>query len=244
LKKFTLKLFLICSIFLILISTFTVFSFASSSVYLKNDEIFINVSDYYTGTYKNFEGSQWTYYENCKVILPTVEELSDFKYYCLVTNNGEFSLYLSTTPIIVSNYDDNNYRLSTEQSSGRMCEFIISPYKSSLAQDYYTLDDNIIVLNIDNYIANRGKIPTVTNYDYCEKNFIFSTYDILLSDTQDVVFQAAPQEGELTTIAKSIDFSTVLAEILGILPMTLLVLIGILSLMKAIKLLLQMLRKA
>lgn len=66
--------------------------------------------------------------------------------------------------------------------------------------------------------------------------------------TDEVVFQGAPQETmnpvELTTIAKSIDFSAVVMEVLGILPILLVIVIGLLALRKAIQLLFQMLQKA
>lgn len=58
------------------------------------------------------------------------------------------------------------------------------------------------------------------------------------------VFQPAPQEGELVKATKSIDFLEVLQEILGILPIILLIVIGLLGLRKAINLIFQMLRKA
>ena len=59
-----------------------------------------------------------------------------------------------------------------------------------------------------------------------------------------VVFQGAPQEGAIATIAKSIDFSGVLAEVLKMLPTILIVLIGLIALMKAIKLLYSTFRSA
>lgn len=58
------------------------------------------------------------------------------------------------------------------------------------------------------------------------------------------VFQAAPQEGELAKVTKSIDFLEVLQEILGILPIILLIVIGLLALRKAIQVILSLLRQA
>lgn len=58
------------------------------------------------------------------------------------------------------------------------------------------------------------------------------------------VFLAAKEPSQLTTIAKSMDFLAVIKEVLGILPMILVVLIGLLSLRKAIQLMLKMLHQA
>lgn len=74
--------------------------------------------------------------------------------------------------------------------------------------------------------------------------FTYANYDVLNRDSNDVVFPEAPQEGAIATIAKSIDFSGVLAEVLKMLPIILIVLIGLIALMKAIKLLYSIFRNA
>lgn len=70
------------------------------------------------------------------------------------------------------------------------------------------------------------------------------TNTIIKDEEGNVVFPQAPQEGAIATIAKSIDFSGVLAEVLKMLPIILIVLIGLIALMKAIKLLYSIFRNA
>lgn len=75
--------------------------------------------------------------------------------------------------------------------------------------------------------------------------FTYANYDVLNRDSNDVVFPQAPQEGAtIAGLMTSIDFSMVLAEVLKMLPTILIVLIGLIALMKAIKLLYSIFRNA
>ena len=126
---------------------------------------------------------------------------------------------------------------------------------------------NITSNDVENYKNGVGGSTqfTLGRYEGAKDVMLYSSKDVYSfvydKETDDfvhndtvVVFQGAPQEEEqnqeqsqgtqLSMITKSIDFSTVLAEVLGILPMILLMVIGLLSLMKAIRVLLQMLQKA
>ena len=108
----------------------------------------------------------------------------------------------------------------------------------------------------------QGKFPYPVS-DFSSSRFEFDedigdnylcTTDIYLMDVDDngeyclnkdkKVFLAAKEPSQLTTIAKSMDFLAVIKEILGILPMILVVLIGLLALMKAIREIFRMLQKA
>ena len=90
---------------------------------------------------------------------------------------------------------------------------------------------------------------TVVNGMGLQKSVYYS-YDIFKYDvdnnklTNETVFRKAKEPTQLITIAQSMDFLAVIKEILGILPMILVVLIGLLSLRKAIQLMLKMLHQA
>lgn len=108
----------------------------------------------------------------------------------------------------------------------------------------------------------QGKFPypvsdfSSSSFDFAEDigdNYLCTT-DIYLMEVDDngeyclnkdkKVFLAAKEPSQLTTIAKSMDFLAVIKEVLGILPTILAVLIGLLSLRKAIQLMLKMLHQA
>ena len=77
-----------------------------------------------------------------------------------------------------------------------------------------------------------------------DKSYYCSAPIYNYEDLSTVVFQKAKEPTILTPIVKSMDFLAVIQEILGILPIVLAILIGLLSLMKAIRLILRMLRQA
>lgn len=81
----------------------------------------------------------------------------------------------------------------------------------------------------------------VNNYEVC-----YANYDVHDIYTGNLLFQGAPQEealaGAVTSAVKLIDFSTVLQEVLEMLPIILLILIGLIALMKAINLLFSIFR--
>lgn len=77
-----------------------------------------------------------------------------------------------------------------------------------------------------------------------DKSYYCSAPVYNYEDLSTVVFQKAKEPTILTPIVKSMDFLAVIQEVLGILPIVLAILIGLLSLMKAIRLILRMLRQA
>ena len=85
-------------------------------------------------------------------------------------------------------------------------------------------------------------------YNSGSYKIIYSNEDIIYNNPENneekTLFQKAKEPTQLTTIAKSMDFLAVIKEILGILPMILVVLIGLLALMKAIREIFRMLQKA
>lgn len=217
-KNLTLKLFIIFAIFFVFVFSLSICSFAD------NEEIsyldFNNVTRSFTlsKTITNFKYVLFTY-KNMNNTTAVTIYMTDFEFYFNENDNCFYSL---------DNESHDVYYLS-----------------DMLATDQQNINfqNKINTYPIDKFLRSSWDCISGSSTSDGLVNVVYSNYNIKNKDGN-VVFQAAPQEGELTTIAKSIDFSTVLAEILGILPMTLLVLIGILSLMKAIKLLLQTLRKA
>ena len=87
--------------------------------------------------------------------------------------------------------------------------------------------------------SNSSGVELVSDKSYYCSAPIYN-YD----DLSTVVFQKAKEPTILTPIVKSMDFLAVIQEVLGILPIVLAILIGLLSLMKAIRLILRMLRQA
>lgn len=108
--------------------------------------------------------------------------------------------------------------------------------RSMVKYDYYYLTTSLVWQRVTTSDASGyyfdGGIVTYYSSE--------SIYDL----DGNLVFQVAPQEGELITIVNSIDFLEVMAEVLVILPILLVVVIGLLALRKGIRLLFQMLRKA
>lgn len=108
-------------------------------------------------------------------------------------------------------------------------------YKYPSTKFNYTID-----LSSDSIYSSYN--PSTSPYVMVLSNVLYSNANI--NDVNgNQVFLPAPQEGELVKVTKSISFLEVFQEILGILPIILLIVIGLLGLRKAINLIFQMLRK-
>ena len=117
-----------------------------------------------------------------------------------------------------------HYSLSSQTYQGKF-PYSVSDFSSSGFVSNEDIGDNYLCTT-DIYLMSVDD-----NGEYCLNN-------------DKKVFLAAKEPSQLTTIAKSMDFLAVIKEVLGILPMILVVLIGLLSLRKAIQLMLKMLHQA
>lgn len=146
---------------------------------------------------------------------------SYFNSFSIDGNNIVFSLKNVDLPFSVWNSNDATYRYMWFNTSYANGDWNMDNRIVSAGQTYYRITDSA---------------PHV----------VHSPIDIYDNNEQ-LVFQAAPQEGEqtiLSTIATSTEFLPVMTEVLTILPILLVALISYLSLRKAIQILFQLLGNA
>lgn len=183
-----------------------------------------------TGSFTNSDGITVNY---------TTNDVFDTEYYFMayayITGGVTFVYYyISYVPFILDGY------YLTYAGAHGYDHF--SPYSYDVTVDWSSL-------SIENYslsaTPHKWKIPDCTS-----GRLVYSNHDITDS-SGNVVFQVAPQEETqeeletmLTSTMKSVDFSQVMTELLGILPIVLLTLILLIALMKAIRLLFRVLRQA
>lgn len=160
-----------------------------------------------------------------------------YKYVLIITSMGN---YYPCSRVLFSNY-----------------ELYYNPLNGSLyaSGEFYYKDFDFVKTNFKDISSlTESDFEHYTNpYAFIPNTFLsgvggkgvtcHSTFDVYSYDKNngkgDLVFQAAPQK-----VGLSINFSEVITNYLTILPAILITLIGILSLRKTIRLLLQMLRKA
>ena len=164
--------------------------------------------------------------------------LEDGKNYFLVRNLNDSSLSVY--------YYDSTFKMVKNQQGG-------SFYFNLFGYDGEMITGNYIHGLTYNSSLELTKDKWTGGIAYQDYLVYSSNVDILDSEGN-LVFQVAPQvtpeepeevvQVELAPLMTSIEFSAVMSEVLGILPILLAVVIGLLALRKAIKLLSQMLHQA
>ena len=225
-KKLCMKMFIIFASFFMLIILCNSNVFAAENNYTFHDLYFDK-----DVTIKNFE--------------PISE---DYKYYfVLCSDRGSsssggynkcvfYQIAFSTAPFVYHK----------EESSGNGDSAVFSTEGSSysyLLQNYDVRFNSSYNLKDESY-SKPGVWFTTLSVPTNIERICLSNHDIVDKVTGETVFQKAKEPGQLTTIVQSMDFLAVIKEVLGILPMILVVLIGLLSLRKVIQLMLKMLHQA
>ena len=225
-KKLCMKMFSIFASFFMLFILCNSNVFAAENNYTFHDPYFDK-----DVTIKNFE--------------PISE---DYKYYfVLCSDRGSsssggynkcvfYQIAFSTAPFVYHK----------EESSGNGDSAVFSTEGSSysyLLQNYDVRFNSSYNLKDESY-SKPGVWFTTLSVPTNIERICLSNHDIVDKVTGETVFQKAKEPGQLTTIVQSMDFLAVIKEVLGILPMILVVLIGLLSLRKVIQLMLKMLHQA
>lgn len=215
-KKLSLKLFIIFSF------TFLLFILSNSNVYASVNVDF-NGSSYVLPDLPDFPSNgiyifRLAYADNIELIFfPKID--------CFIQNRQNENDFI----ILVPN-DITVLRWVTRKSNS---------YKSweegTSVSSFYTLNSTV-------YPDYAGRTYFSS---YAKAYMMYSSVDIVLDDTNETVFQVAPAvTGQIATKITSVDFSMVLLEVLGLLPMILVIVIGLIALMKAIKLLFSIFQNA
>lgn len=179
--------------------------------------------------------------DNMTFIIP--DEMSSYEYKLIFytygkQENGQYyftKVFLySDSPISII---DNPYASDMKYCISESNNFFGYSSNGSTWSDLSSI--NTIDLSVLDFKQSDRFTLKISGYNI---SFVYSSHDIKDSDGN-VVFQAAPQEGELAPTIKSINFLEVVKEVLAILPIILLTVIGLLALRKAIRLILKMLHQ-
>lgn len=199
-------------------------------------------------------------YEDNNYTVGIPSALQDYKYhFCLLQDWGtSYDLYMfgADSPFIftqashpTSDYSKYVYIATKDRSSFKYYQTRVS--KSTIKECVNSFIDNSFEQYIDMTYVDGNGVPAqglFIPYNSGAYKIIYSNEDIVYNNPENneekTLFQKAKEPSQLTTIAKSMDFLAVIKEVLGILPMILVVLIGLLSLRKAIQLMLKMLHQA
>lgn len=225
-KKLCIKMFIIFASF------FMLFILSNSNVFAaENDYTFHDPYFDKDVTIKNFE--------------PISE---DYKYhFVLCSDRGPsssggynkcvfYEIAFSTAPFVYHKEESSVYGDSAVFSTeGSSYSYLLQNYDTSFKSSYNLKDESY---------SKPGVWFTTLSVATNIEHICVSNHDIVDKVTGETVFQKAKEPSQLTTIAQSMDFLAVIKEVLGILPTILAVLIGLLSLRKAIQLMLKMLHQA
>lgn len=225
-KKLCIKMFIIFASF------FMLFILSNSNVFAaENDYTFHDPYFDKDVTIKNFE--------------PISE---DYKYhFVLCSDRGSsssggynkcvfYEIVFSTAPFVYHKEESSVYGDSAVFSTeGSSYVYTLQNYDTSFHSSYNLKDESY---------SKPGVYYTTLSCYLRINHTCISNHDVVDKVTGETVFQKAKEPSQLTTIAQSMDFLAVIKEVLGILPTILAVLIGLLSLRKAIQLMLKMLHQA
>lgn len=224
-KKLCIKMFIIFASFFVLFILSNSNVFAAENDYTFHDPYFDK-----DVTIKNFKPISEDY--KYHIVLCTDEGSSSAGGYKKYVS---YKIAFSTAPIVCyeySNVDGKGLEFSTKGSS---YWYLLQNYDFGFKSSFDLKDESY---------SKPGVWASIVNSSVNRKYTCISNHDVVDKDTGKTVFQKAKEPSQLTIIAKSMDFLAVIKEILGILPMILVVLIGLLSLRKAIQLMLKMLHQA
>ena len=177
------------------------------------------------------------------------DTLKNYKYIYMFSdsrfNDDWFGLtsIITNDELIITDYSGGMLYFDFKDGENHPCYYFSS--NGSYFANFTKNNDYTMTIYGSRFSSNNSlpkKYCTCTKID---NNYALYSNTELKNKNGDVVFQVAPQVEELTsTIAISTDYSMVLMEILGILPIVLVVVIGLLALRKAIQLLSTMLHHA
>lgn len=224
-KKLCIKMFIVFASF------FMVFILSNSNVFAaENDYTFHDPYFDKDVTIKNFKPISEDY--KYHIVLCTDEGSSSAGGYKKYVS---YQIAFSTAPVVCyeySNVDGKGLEFSTKGSS---YSYLLQNYDFGFKSSFDLKDESY---------GKPGVWASIFHPTMHREYTCISNHDVVDKDTGKTVFQKAKEPSQLTIIAKSMDFLAVIKEILGILPMILVVLIGLLSLRKAIQLMLKMLHQA
>lgn len=209
----------------------------------------------YSMRYKNkvvyFDSLNWS-----KDISNTIGDLHLFIFttpYRSPSTPAKYSIdfYVSNTPNVYFKFENNKLEISTTDGTCVCCSVGLSGRDTDLVtlENIFGrgLEDNVKELNKSSDTSYYRSIDYSFSLDKSE--FLFAgDMNVIDKSTNDLLFQGASQELAKTTMIStqitSVDFSQVLQEVLQTLLIALPVVILVIALMKAIKLLFQVLRSA
>ena len=230
-KKLCIRMFIIFASFFVLFI-------------LSNSNVFASSNKSVDFTYDN---------NNYTVAIPS--GLQDYKYhFCLLQDWGtSYDLYMfgADSPFIFTQASNREYVYIASKDKSSFKDYRTKSSKKTIKECVNSFIDNSFEQYIDMTFVDGNGVPSqglFIQYNSGSYKIIYSNEDIIYNNPENneekTLFQKAKEPTQLTTIAKSMDFLAVIKEILGILPMILVVLIGLLSLRKAIQLMLKMLHQA
>lgn len=156
---------------------------------------------------------------------------------------SNYSIYFASHPF-VSDIVDGNLLFYLDVPAGQSFKSVC--YDAGALQNSSTSFKSVLDCSTYNfskfYVRDTLYVGIVGARD--DVDVLYTNHDIVDKATRETVFQKAKEPSQLTTIAQSMDFLAVIKEVLGILPTILAILIGLLSLRKAIQLMLKMLHQA
>lgn len=165
---------------------------------------------------------------NTEIELPDFpSDYEDFSYYFLSkdNNNNSYTLYVGDSPFLYCTIEGSNYVLTS-----------IKYYTYHLSNNEWTLDFKHL------NSSSRDTIPDNDTY-----SCLFTSHDILDSEGN-VVFQAPTQEvgsqGIIAEQTQGVQMDKTLQEILGILPVVLVVIVGLIAIRKGIVMIKTFLKKS
>lgn len=173
-------------------------------------------------------GTEYTYY----YIVSNAFDNEKVNYYVYMGNSP---FYFDGTKIICEGgfvrayYTHYRYETIIDYSTVSYSEGAILDFGTSSTINSVVLQHSSSGISVSSYLVNP-------------ENIEFANHTIYEKTTNEVVFQGPQVEGVVAPLVKSIDFSETLKEILEIFPLVLMVLIGLLSLRKAIALMFQTFR--
>lgn len=217
--------------FIIFASFFVLFILSNSNVFAaENDYTFHDPYFDKDVTIKNFKPISEDY--KYHIVLCTDEGSSSAGGYKKYVS---YKIAFSTAPIVCSEYSNVDGKGLEFSTKGSSYWYLLQNYDTRFHSSYNLKDESY---------SKPGVWLTIFSPSMNRKYTCISNHDVVDKDTGKTVFQKAKEPTQLTIIAKSMDFLAVIKEILGILPMILVVLIGLLALMKAIREIFRMLQKA
>lgn len=194
-------------------------------------------------------------YDNNNYTVAIPSGLQDYKYhFCLLQDWGtSYDLYMfgADSPFIFTQASNREYVYIAPKDKSSFKYYRTRVSKATIKECVNSFIDNSFEQYVDMTFVDGNGVPVqglFIQYNSGMFKIIYSNEDIIYNNPENneekTLFQKAKEPSQLTTIAKSMDFLAVIKEVLGILPTILAVLIGLLSLRKAIQLMLKMLHQA